>query len=449
MSSSETGRLRSSVSATAHGLLRRVLTDSLYQDSLLLLINSASTAAIGVVFWALAARTYSTTDIGVFSSVTSGVGLLAAVAALGLPNTMIRHVKSSDNAEGLLIAAIVAVATIGTILCVVTAEVAGPHLPAALHLREQSWVTVIVTVLVVLVAINGTIDACLIATRLSRAIVIKNVIASVAKVLAMFPLARLGSFGLIVAFGIGLVVSTLLGGLSFNRYLKANGQVAGGSFRLLRRKMSTASANYLATVMGMLPATVVPLEVLTIRGAEQTAWFAVAFLIAGFLNFIPSAVSQVLFAEVSGRKGILAEQLRKAIKAEYTLLLPAVAVIVAGAPILLRTFGAGYIASTGCLRILALSALLTGGTYLVDSLLISRDRMKAYICINGINAALVLSGVAVMLPHGLTAAAAGWAWAQAVSLLIGLILLVLGKGGRHHVRRTTEKAASWSGPDGE
>ena len=50
---------------------------------------------------------------------------------------------------------------------------------------------------------------------------------------------------------------------------------------------------------------------------------------------------------------------------------------------------------------------------------------------NGANAALVVGCVAAALPRGLTAAAAGWALAQGLSLLLGLAVLATGRIGRH------------------
>ena len=198
--------------------------------------------------------------------------------------------------------------------------------------------------------------------------------------------------------------------------------------------------------MGILPLSIVPLEVLAERGAAETARFAVAFLIAGFLNLVPATVAQVMFAEASRQGATLGRQLRKAIRGIYGLLLPAVLITVAAAPILLRIFGASYAtAATGCLRVLAVSALPTGGAYLVDSILIARDRTAAYVFMNGANAALVLVGVGILLPRGLTAAAIGWALAQSASLILGIIVLGTGKAGRHHPRVT----APARGPAGD
>jgi len=414
--------------------LRNIFNDALYRGSLILLTNTVASAAIGFVFWTLAAHGYPASTVGVFSSVTSGVVLLAAIAALGLPNTMIRHVASTDDPLGLVAVAVIAIATIGTTLCLVIVLELGPHLPRALHLQQRGGMVLLVTALVVFTAVSGTFDAGLVATRSSHAVLFKNLVGSIVKVAALLLLTSFRSSGLLISYGLGLVLATVLSGVALGRQIGARG-VGFGSFRVLGHYLSITSSNYLATVMGILPVSVVPLEVLVVRGAAETARFAVAFLIAGFLNFIPSTVAQVLFAEASRQGVTLGAQLRKAIRGVYGLLLPALVIVVPAAPLLLRLFGTAYAtAATGCLRVLALSALLTGGTYLVDSLLIARDRTTAYVFMNGANAALVLGCVGMLLPRGLTAAAGGWALAQGLSLVLGLLVLATGTVGRHHPR---------------
>ena len=161
--------------------------------------------------------------------------------------------------------------------------------------------------------------------------------------------------------------------------------------------------------MGILPATVVPLEVLAIGGPVETAHFGIASSVLGLLVVIPSTLSVVLFAEASRSGESPERQLRrKALRGMYMLLLPASAFVIAFGPFMLRIFGASYAsADAGCVRVLALSALPMAGNYLVDSLLLVRDRIGAYVFMNGVNAALVLGGVALLLPYGLTGAAAG------------------------------------------
>jgi O-antigen/teichoic acid export membrane protein len=414
--------------------LRSILNDALYRGSLTLLINTVATSAIGFVFWTLAARRYPATAVGVFSGVTSGVGLLAAIAALGLPNTMIRHVAQAKNARALLLVAVFAIVTVGAALCFLTVVALGPHLPAALHLQQRGRMMYLVAALVVVTAVSGTLDASLVATRATDVMLTKNLIGSAVKLTALSLLVSYRSSGLLVSYGLGLVTAAVLSSAALARRL--GGKAAGPKSSLsLRKYLSFTSGNYLATIMGILPLSVVPLEVLAERGAAETARFAVAFLIAGFLNLIPSTVAQVMFAEASRQGATLGRQLRKAIRGVYGLLLPALVITVAGAPILLRLFGASYVtAATGCLRVLAVSALPAAGAYLVDSMLIARDRTAAYVFMNGANAALVLAGVGILLPRGLTAAAIGWALAQGASLVLGVIVLATGKAGRHHPR---------------
>jgi O-antigen/teichoic acid export membrane protein len=425
--------------------LRSILNDALYRGSLTLLINTVATSAVGVVFWTLAARTYPATAVGVFSGVTSGVGLLAAIAALGLPNTMIRHVAQAKNARALLLVAVLAIVTVGAVLCFLIVVALGPHLPAALHLQQRGRMMYLVAALVVVTAVSGTLDASLVATRATDIVLTKNLIGSAVKLTALSLLVSYRSSGLLVSYGLGLVTAAMLSSAALARRL--GGKAAGPkSFLSVRKYLSFTSGNYLATIMGILPLSVVPLEVLAERGAAETARFAVAFLIAGFLNLIPSTVAQVMFAEASRQGATLGRQLRKAIRGVYGLLLPALVITVAGAPILLRIFGASYVtAATGCLRVLALSALPAAGAYLVDSMLIARDRTAAYVFMNGANAALVLAGVGILLPRGLTAAAIGWALAQGASLVLGVIVLATGKAGRHHPRVIALSAGEQAG----
>lgn len=212
---------------------------------------------------------------------------------------------------------------------------------------------------------------------------------------------------MILAYGLGISLSAVLSGLALWRKLDRGGERVT-PVRLLRSHLSATAGNYASMITGILPSTIVPIEVLIILGPAATGRFAVAFTLAGFLNVIPSTVAQVLFAETSRQGVTVGVQLRKALRGTYGLLLPPLVILLVGAPFVLRLFGAAYaLSATACLRVLLLSALFTGGTYLVDSILIARDRVAAYTFMNGANAALVLGCVAVLLPRGLTAAAWG------------------------------------------
>jgi O-antigen/teichoic acid export membrane protein len=422
--------------------LRGIVNDALYRGSFFLLLNTVATSAIGFVFWTLAAHSYSASAIGVFSSVTAGTGLLAAIAALGLPITMTRHISGADNPGHLVLTAITIITTAGTVLCLLTVLLLGPHLPAALHIQQRGKMTFLVTLLVVFTALGTTLDAALVAIRSSRFILIKNLAGSTAKLTAMLALAAYRSSGLFLAYAIGLVLATILSGVALGWQVREQ-ETGSQPFRMTRRYLSVITRNYTATVIGILPLTMVPIEVLAVRGAAETARFSVAYLIAGFLNYIPSVMGQVLFAEIARGGTLLGKQLRKARYAVYGLMLPSLALLLVAAPYILRLFGPAYaVGATGCLRVLALSALPAGGTYLIDSILIARDRTTAYTFMQIANAALILGGVAILLPRGLTAAAAGFAAGQVITLILGLLVVAMGRSGRHRPRDNAALAGS-------
>lgn len=398
-----------------------ILRDALYRGSLLLLLDSGAAAVLGFAFWTLAARTYTATAVGTFSVTTSGVSLLATIAALGLPAVIIRHLSAGADARRLVILSVAAIALVGGVMCLLTVIILGPHFPASLHLRQRGGVVFLVTALVIISAVSAVLNAGLVAARATHVVLLKTVASSIVKIIAIFLLSGFGSAGLLLAYGLGLLIASGLSGLGLGRCLDAAAR--SGPMDLLRRHGKMTAGNYLATIFGILPTTIVPLLVLASLGSVETARFAVAFLVASVLNFIPSAAGQVLFAEASRPGQRARAQLVKAVRWVYGLLLPAIVVLLAAAPLVLRVFGPAYAAGTDCLRVLTLSALFTGGTYLVDAVLIACDRMPAYIFMNGANAALVLGCVAALLPQGLTAAAAGWAIAQGLSLLIGVLVI--------------------------
>jgi O-antigen/teichoic acid export membrane protein len=394
-------------------------------------VNQGVSTLLGFVFWTLAAHRYSAATVGVFSTVVAGTGLLAAIAALGWQNTMMRHVSGAENSRELVSVVMAAIATVGALVCLLTVLTLGPHLPASLGLRQHGTRLLLVTALVVFTAISGIVGAGLVAMRASHAVLITDLIGSVAQIVALIALASLRSSGLLISYGIGLVLATSLAAVALV-HTSTGKWPRIRSFLILRRYLSVASGNYLATILGILPSSIMPLEALLILGPAGAARFVIAGKVSGFLAVIPSTVAGVYFAEASRRGASRRQLLRQSLRGVYLLLVPAVAVVVVCAPWLLDLFGASYsAAATGCLRVLALGTLLSGGAYLVDSVLIAGDRIVAYVFMNGANAALVLGCVGILLSHGLTAAALGWVLAQAISLVIGVVLLVAGRTGRH------------------
>lgn len=404
----------------------RLLGDALRRGAALLLLNSMLLALFGMVFWAVGARLFPEAAVGAFAGVTSAAALMAAVAALGLPTTMMRHLVPAGCPRDLVVGAVAAVGAAGTAACLVAVVLVGPFLPGDLGIplgdADAAWVTA----LAVVASVGAVTDAALIAVRAPGAVVAKNLAGSVVKVVAL-PLAPLvgahGTTGLLVAYTGGAAVAALLGWHTLSARL-VRSEDRSRPLAALRRHARFSRWSYLGTVVGITPLTIYPLLVLAIRGPQETAWFAVALMVAGFLTFVPSTTAQVLVAEVARDPGSARRQTRVALTHVYGLLTPAALVLIVAAPLILSVFGPAYReGGTATLRLLALGALISGAAYLVDSLLAARDRIRLYVLMNLVNAVLVLGLAGALLPQGLAASAVGWCVAQALSLAAGLIIV--------------------------
>jgi hypothetical protein len=267
----------------------------------------------------------------------------------------------------------------------------------------------------------------MIVLRLPGVVLWTNLAGALTKLVLLFLLISDRSSGLIVAFGIGVLISACAG-LPQLMAKAPWGNGMSGSFIIFREYLSVTVNNYIATIFGALPGAIMPLEVIARQGTAKAAPFALAYLLAGFLNIIPSTMSQLVFAESSRKGASLNEQVRKAIRGIYAILVPLLLIAVPAGPFILRIFGSNYSTAGGeAFRILALTTLLMSGNYLVDCMLIARDRSVAYLFMNAANAALVIGCVDVLLKHGITGAAEGWCLAQGLSLVLGLFVLALGR----------------------
>ena len=189
---------------------QEIIRDPLYRGSLVLLANTASLAVLGFAFWTLAARNYPAATVGAFSGLSSGIGLLSAVASLGLPNMITRHLASSDSPRGLLAIAVAAITVLGGALCAIVIVGLGPLLPPSLHLQEHSHSLTLIIALVILTSLNGAMNAALVALRATQAVLWTNLAGAVTKLAALVVLTSLRSSGLVISFGLGLMFAAVL-----------------------------------------------------------------------------------------------------------------------------------------------------------------------------------------------------------------------------------------------
>ncbi|HYL40138.1 MAG TPA: oligosaccharide flippase family protein [Candidatus Binatus sp.] len=103
-------------------------------SSVSLLLSQLLTAGVGFVFWLIASRIFSQSDVGFASAVVSGISLVGAVGAMGLGTMLIHEMPRHPGREiGYIATSLLAAAVIGgglgLALVIVTPLLSGQFAP--------------------------------------------------------------------------------------------------------------------------------------------------------------------------------------------------------------------------------------------------------------------------------------------------------------------------------
>jgi O-antigen/teichoic acid export membrane protein len=203
------------------------------------------------------------------------------------------------------------------------------------------------------------------------------------------------------------------------------------------RTMGRFSAgSYLSNIVGSLPITLLPVIVLTRLGPEASAFWYIAITIAMLLYSLPSVVSQSLMVEGAHRPSERLRLVRHSAAGIAIVMLPAIAVVFAAAPLLLSVFGNEYVAgSVTAVRLLALSAVMVSINYVTGTVLYLAKRVFIITFINVVDAIIVL-GLTLTVAHSVTGVAMAWFIGEIFNVVLFAIAAVTA------VRRSPEE---WHG----
>jgi O-antigen/teichoic acid export membrane protein len=183
-----------------------------------------------------------------------------------------------------------------------------------------------------------------------------------------------------------------------------------------------ASTNYISAVLWSAPASLLPILVTNVAGAEANAFFYVAMSVGGLLAIVPTAVSMALFAHGSHDETDLHHRAFESARFSLVLLVPAiVGIFLVGGKVLL-IFGRAYSdAGTRLLWVLALSTLPLTVNYLFFSVRRVQQRMAGVIA-GTVWVLIVTLGLSVVLLPAVGLLGAGIAWFVAQTSLALVIL---------------------------
>jgi O-antigen/teichoic acid export membrane protein len=333
----------------------------LHRNGYALVASAALNAALGLLFWLIAARHYSAHALGIQSSAISALLLLSGLAQLSLNNVLVRYVPVAESRTRKLVGIAYCVAVTASVVAGLIFALASTFLSPALHFLRDDLVWLVGFV----VATAGwTIfalqDSVLTAMRRTVWVPVENGLVALARIPLLLGLAAgYKTAGIFVAF----VAPTLVAVLVVNAYIF--GRFATVHVARSRRELPRLSAlirygfgNYTATIFFLATTALVPLLVVNRVGATATAYFAVPWAIAIALQVVAANFGSSLTVESVLDRAKIRVYARLVLIRVIALVGALVILIFVAAPYVLSALGSDYERQgTSLLRWLAVASL--------------------------------------------------------------------------------------------
>jgi len=326
----------------------------LERRALLLMTATGANAVLGIVFWIVAARVYSPSDVGRGSAILSAATILATLSRLNVENVYARFLASAGHRQRSLV--FIGYGAIGglSLLLGATYSWLGPG-SLLFGSGLEAW---LFPLGVAFVAVFTLQDMILVCVQRAGWVPIENIAWGVAKLLALILVASsLPTGGIELAWVLPTVaavtaVSTYLG---IRRWTLGSADVAAlpGRSDLAR----AVSAEYLIGLVSTVAPLVLPLLVVQRLGLDANAYFAMPWLLATALNLLMWNIAWIFLVEASQDPNCLPNLLGRALRLSLIVAAAGGAFVILAGPWLLSILGPAYAANgIWLLRVVALAS---------------------------------------------------------------------------------------------
>ncbi len=343
--------------------LREHLRIPLFANAYMLVANQGATAVLGLLYWTLAARLYPVEEVGENSAIISSIIFLAMLSELSLKSAATRFVpRAGKNTVRLIVTTLginvgVAIVVSSFLLTL------GRRFELTENLLAKMDVSPIWIVLAAVVwTIYYVLDGILTGMRQAKSVLIKNAVQSIAKILLLIVFFRsFADYGLVISWFLPAPVIVLIfGALIFLRFLPRHLKLDLAQTRAIttRELFTSISGDYIGGVLAETSTRLLPLIVLSFLGSKSAAYFNQAWVVATPFYLVATNMSSSFVVESSANMKQISLHSRRILRQMMIFLIPAVAAMWVGAPLLLSVFGKTYAAeSFRLLRWLTLATL--------------------------------------------------------------------------------------------
>ena len=403
--------------------LRARLRPGMESNALALMLSTAATGLLGLVYWAVAERFFPTASIGRASAVISSATMLASLSCLSLGGAYLRFLPMAGRDStryvvgGLALTATVGLALGGGFLLVN---------PANDRLFSSGVEYAVFPLMVAALTLSALTDQILTGLRLAPAVAAKNIAHSVLKIL---PVVLLGGTASALAMSgswvlIAFAVTAFALAHAFRRGLRGR-EHTPPTLPPMRELWSYQSTFLAMTIVVTVTPMVLPLIVVSSLGPEQNAYFNIAWTLCMAVGMLRSGVGSSFVVEASAPDADRSALLRRMTRMLAAVTAASMAGLLVGGPLILRLVGPAYAAEATPLVLVmagesAVAALVI--VYFLLAQLLRRLRLMLYIQCQTV--VLTVAGAWVLVPQvglvGVGLASLGAQLAAAVVIAVPL-----------------------------
>jgi O-antigen/teichoic acid export membrane protein len=399
----------------------------LYRNAYALMVSNGLTSALGLVYWTIAAKAYSTEVIGASSAALSMMLFLSGAAQLNLRPALLRLLPESGVRAAWLVRRTYALAVVLSALTAILVfgggAVAGAPWNAVEALTSPAGVLLMVAGTVCWSIFNLQ-DGVLTGLRRTGWVPVENGTYALVKIMVLLAcVAVLPATGIVISwivptFVIVGVVTLVLVMRWIPVYMATHPDRRPALGR--RGLMTFVAADSVGALFALGASTLLPVLVVGVVGPTTGAYFAITWAILTALMLVPINMAASMTVESVDSRTALGPQVRRLTVHLYRILVPLVLVVILLAEWGLGLFGEAYAEhATAALRIGALALLPFAANILFLATARIRARSRAILIVQVTIALVTVAGSAMLLgPMGIAGVTVAWLVAQSLVALV-------------------------------
>jgi O-antigen/teichoic acid export membrane protein len=395
----KTGLLKGKLSS-----IRKEWDVPLYRNAYLMMINTATTSVLGLVYTVLAATVYSEDEVGRNSALISVMALLSNIAQLNGAQILMRYLPVAGMQGRRLVNLAIGIpalasAGLAAVVLVVAQLATSEDYLLNLELPLALWFIVSVVTWSMFNLQNSTF----IGLRRVAWVPIGNTSFSAVKIVLLLPFAGiLSGYGIFIAWTVPVLFSVIaLQALLYKKYIPIFESEATGDEPPIDKRavLRYVSWDYFGWMFSQAAITIVPLLIVSSLGEEENAYFYIPQIIATAVDLFVINLMTSLVVEASRDLSAIGHMSRLIVKRITFLVLPAVVFIIVAAPLFFMVLPGNYgDEGTTVLRLLALATLPRVVIALSNSLSRLDQKTHQVTILQAVHAALIIGLAVVLMP---------------------------------------------------